>query len=182
MLTAPQIYAEEWPPAAGSSHVVILGATMGRGRWGENVNVFDLDQALVGDYQRFARSFTQIRAKDIRAQVEHLYSSNRFWPESLISINPHFERGAEIRKLVEEGSLHTDTGKVFRVGGKSLRLHRHQEQAVAKAAQRQSFVVTTGTGSGKSLCFFIPIIDSIIRRRRKRECALSPRLRPGFSG
>ena len=37
-----------------------------------------------------------------------------------------------------------------------------RQQALAKAAQRQSFVVTTGTGSGKSLCFFIPI-DSIIR-------------------
>jgi ATP-dependent helicase YprA (DUF1998 family) len=31
---------------------------------------------------------------------------------------------------------------------------------VAKAATKQSFVVTTGTGSGKSLCFFIPIIDA----------------------
>ena len=55
------------------------------------MNVFDLDQALVDDYQRFARSFTQIRAQDISTQVENLYSSNRFWPEPLISINPHFE-------------------------------------------------------------------------------------------
>jgi hypothetical protein len=38
-------------------------------------------------------------------------------------------------------------------------------QAVAKAAARQSFVVTTGTGSGKSLCFSVPIIDSAIRAR-----------------
>jgi hypothetical protein len=30
------------------------------------VNIFDLDRALVSDYQRFARSFTQIRAADIR--------------------------------------------------------------------------------------------------------------------
>jgi hypothetical protein len=80
------------------------------------VNVFDLDQALVGDYERFARSFTQIRAPDIWAQVKDLYATNRFWPEPLISINPHFERGAEIKKLVAEGSLRTDTGKVFRVG------------------------------------------------------------------
>jgi hypothetical protein len=138
-------------------------------KWGENVNVFDLDQALVGDYERFARSFTQIRAKDILSQVEALYSSNRFWPEPLISINPHFERGAEIGKLVAEGSLHADTGKVFRLGSESLRLHLHQEQAVAKAAQRQSFVVTTGTGSGKSLCFFIPIVDAIIRGKAAGE-------------
>jgi hypothetical protein len=36
------------------------------------------------DYERFARSFTQIRAPDIRSQVEAIYASNRFWPEPLI--------------------------------------------------------------------------------------------------
>ncbi|HXC10819.1 MAG TPA: DEAD/DEAH box helicase, partial [Steroidobacteraceae bacterium] len=34
-----------------------------------------------------------------------------------------------------------------------------------KATRRQSFAVTTGTGSGKSLCFFVPIIDAAIRAR-----------------
>ena len=51
------------------------------------------------------------------------------------------------------------------------RFHRHQAQAVAKATAGQSFVVTTGTGSGKSLCFFIPIIDAAIRARVAGEPA-----------
>jgi ATP-dependent helicase YprA (DUF1998 family) len=42
-------------------------------------------------------------------------------------------------------------------------------QAVAKAIARQSFAVTIGTGSGKSLCFFIPIIDAAIRGRAAGE-------------
>ena len=41
--------------------------------------------------------------------------------------------------------------------------------AVAKATARQSFAVTTGTGSGKSLCFFRPIIDAAIRARASGE-------------
>jgi hypothetical protein len=57
------------------------------------LNVFDLDRALVSDYERFARSFTQIRAWDILSQVEKIYATNRFWPEPVISINPNFERG-----------------------------------------------------------------------------------------
>jgi hypothetical protein len=61
------------------------------------VNVFDLDRALVSDYSRFARSFTQIRAPDIRSQVEQIYATNRFWPEPLISINPHFEQRASVK-------------------------------------------------------------------------------------
>jgi Lhr-like helicase len=135
------------------------------------MNVFDLDRALVGDYERFARSFTRIRAVDIRAQVEQIYATNRFWPEPLISINPNFERGASVSDLADDGSLHPATARVFRVGGQPIRFHRHQEQAVAKATRRQSFAVTTGTGSGKSLCFFVPIIDAAIRARAAGDTA-----------
>lgn len=138
------------------------------------MSVFDLDRALVGDYERFARSFTQIRAADIRSRVEEIYACSRFWPEPLISINPHFEGGASVAELVIEGLLHADTARIFRVDGQPIRFHRHQEQAIAKAARRQSFAVTTGTGSGKSLCFFVPIIDAAIRARVAGE---APRTR-----
>jgi len=135
------------------------------------MNVFDLDRAVVSDYERFARSFTQIRALDIRSQVEKIYATNRFWPEPLISINPNFERGASVADLAADGSLHPDTARVFRVDGQPIRFHRHQTQAIARATRRQSFAVTTGTGSGKSLCFFVPIIDAAIRARVAGDAA-----------
>ena len=133
------------------------------------MDVFDLDRSLVADYQSFARSFTQIRAQDIRDQVDKVYARRRFWPEPLITVNPHFERGASVEALVADGSLHPDVARIFRVDGQSITLYRHQMQAVAKATAGQSFAVTTGTGSGKSLCFFIPIIDAAIRARAAGE-------------
>lgn len=133
------------------------------------MDVFDLDDALVKDYERFARSFTKIRAVDIRSNVDSLYQSRRFWPEPLISINPNFERGAKIQDLVAEGTLHALTAQVFRIDGQPITLYRHQAQAVAKASAGQSFVVTTGTGSGKSLCFFVPIINAVLRSRAAGE-------------
>lgn len=129
------------------------------------MDVFDLDEKLLYDYRRFARSFTQIRAKDIREGVDAIYRTNRFWPDPLISINPNFEKGASVADLVKESILHPHTAQIFRIDGASMRLHRHQEQAVAKAHERTSFVVTTGTGSGKSMCFFIPILDAAVRAR-----------------
>jgi hypothetical protein len=129
------------------------------------VDVFHLDRTLVADYASFARSFTQIRAGDIREQVDAIYGSRRFWPDPLITVNPHFEQGSSVEALVADGSLHPDVARVFRVDAEGITLYRHQIQAIAKATARQSFAVTTGTGSGKSLCFFIPIIDAAIRAR-----------------
>src|ERR1700685_3416861 len=105
------------------------------------MDVFDLDHSLVQDYERFARSFTTIRARDIREQVDQIYSSGRFWPEPIVSINPHFQLSDSLSRLVKEGTLHERTEEIFRIDGEPLTLFRHQAQAVAKAKQRQSFVV-----------------------------------------
>ena len=133
------------------------------------MNVFDLDLRIVRDYERFARSFTEIRAEDIREQVDAIYATGGFWPEPLISVNPHYERDASVADLAKDGSLHSHTADVFRVDSKPITLYRHQAQAIAKASAGNGFVVTTGTGSGKSLCFFIPIIDAAIRARVAKQ-------------
>ena len=50
--------------------------------------------------------------------------------------------------------------------GQDLVLHRHQEDAIEVARRGESYVLTTGTGSGKSLAYFIPIIDNVLRRKK----------------
>ena len=85
------------------------------------MNVFDLDRALVTDYEKFARSFTEIRAPDIRQQIDAIYATGRFWPEALITVNPHFERGASIEELVANGTLCAETGRIFRIEGQGAR-------------------------------------------------------------
>lgn len=41
------------------------------------MDVFELDEKLLGDYRRFARSFTQIRAKDISDGVDRIYGTDQ---------------------------------------------------------------------------------------------------------
>jgi len=132
------------------------------------MNVFDLDADLLSRYEAFARSFTMIRAKDISAQVEDIYRSGKFWPEPLIGVNPHFEPGRALMDLAEEGVVDPDLPKVFAFGAdrSPISLHRHQDQSLSKALQGRNYIVTTGTGSGKSLCFFVPIIDRILKAKR----------------
>ena len=128
------------------------------------MDVFDLDRRVVSEYSNFARSFTKVRSADIKASIDEQYATNRFWPEPILQLNPHFEPGASFANLVEGGLLHADTGKFFQ-SGQPFTPHKHQVEAIQRASTGASYVVTTGTGSGKSLCFFIPIIDKILRGR-----------------
>ena len=139
------------------------------------MDVFQFRDRLIGDYERFSRSFTQIRAEDVRDAVEVAYRGGRFWPAPLIQINPNFVPGGTIDEMVGTGLLDAECARIFRIKspedtfGKSMVLHRHQRDAIDVARRGESYVLTTGTGSGKSLSYFIPIIDDVLRRKRAGE-------------
>jgi ATP-dependent helicase YprA (DUF1998 family) len=137
------------------------------------MDVFDLDRNVVGDYEKFSRSFSVINADDLKSGIDAIYAGRRFWPEPLLQFNPHYAPGGSIADLVRDGTLDAGCASYFRASsGKngdadlSLKLWIHQREAIVKASLRKSFVVTTGTGSGKSLCFLIPIVDAAIRAKR----------------
>lgn len=139
-------------------------------------NVFNFRDRLIDEYSTFSRSFTRIAAADILDEVERQYEAGRYWPEPLIQINPNYQRKATVQQLVKEGVLHDGCAEIFQVGKtegdpQPLSLYAHQLEALAKAQNQQSYVVTTGTGSGKSLAFFIPVIDRVLKAKESETTA-----------
>jgi len=142
-------------------------------------NVFSFRDRLIDEYSSFSRSFVRIGADDIRQAVEQGYADGRYWPEPLIQVNPNYQQQGTVQQLAHDGMLHPLCAKIFQVGKTekhpaSLQLYTHQLQALAKGQKGQSFAVTTGTGSGKSLAFFLPIVDRILRAK---DVNPSPRTR-----
>lgn len=133
------------------------------------MDVFELHQHVIDDYAAYTRSFIRISDDTIAAKVEEEVSKGLLWPEPLLQLNPSFAPGKKIDELVAEGILHEDCGRIFRLKkhendfGRDLRLHLHQEQAIRVAHRNQSYVLTTGTGSGKSLSYIIPAVDHVLR-------------------
>ena len=135
------------------------------------LDIFALRDSVVEEYKHFATSFTTIQAPDIKAQVEAIYAQARYWPEPLIQINPSYKRSTDVGSLVTAGVLDPGCAAIFQVKGESLSLYKHQDQAIALAAAGESYVVTSGTGSGKSLCFFIPIVHRVLAEKRSSSQA-----------
>ena len=135
------------------------------------MNVFEFRQNLVNEYAEFTRSFTRIKADDIRAFVDAEYGSQKYWPEPLVQINPNFQPGGTVEGLCAAGQLSAQCAEIFRFGktassaGHSLPLYKHQVEAICLAAAGESYVLTTGTGSGKSLSYFIPIVDACLKAK-----------------
>ena len=133
------------------------------------MDVFELHQHVVADYAAYTKSFIQISDERISETVHREISDGLLWPEPLLQLNPSFAPGKRIDELVAEGLLHEDCGRIFRIKkndndvGRELRLHIHQERAIRIAATNEPYVLTTGTGSGKSLAYIVPAVDYVLR-------------------
>ena len=143
------------------------------------MDVFSLRDSVLGDYAKFAKSFTKIADKHISDDVTKIYERGEFWPEPMIQINPNYETKGSIEQISLDYKLHPKIPRIFQKKGKGLNLYRHQDEAIVKMREilgsipsnpeqpAGAYVVTTGTGSGKSLCFFIPMIDEILKQKEK---------------
>lgn len=85
---------------------------------------------------------------------------------------PDFHKKGSIRELTDSGVLTRDWRVLDRTGYAHLLdrpLHEHQYRSIVWATSRHNFIVSTGTGSGKTECFLVPIVDRLLRDEKRSE-------------
>ncbi len=122
------------------------------------LDIFKLRDEVIGDYRTYIESFLEIRDRSIADFVQQELDKGYLWSDPLVQINPAYKQGAAINALINEGVLHSDCKKYF----PGFNFYYHQEQAFRCAKRSQPYVLTTGTGSGKSLSYVVPIIDDLL--------------------
>ncbi len=130
------------------------------------MSIFDLHANVIADYRNFVRAFITVADDRVRGFLDRaMDEEQRLWPESLLQLSPSYDRVATVAELAAQGVLHEETARIFCTpDGRPFHLYRHQVEALEKAREGESYVVTSGTGSGKSLTYFLPIIDALMRR------------------
>lgn len=90
-----------------------------------------------------------------------------------LDVSGSYKTGASLAKLIENGEVSPLFQKLEPIPEhdrelKLLRpLYLHQEAALKKANAGKNLVVTTGTGSGKTECFLIPVLNALLREREQ---------------
>lgn len=89
-----------------------------------------------------------------------------------IEIKDTFLEGKSIRSLIDEGILSPLFEELEKNKPHKPRLpvsrplYAHQEKAIRKIVAGKNIVVSTGTGSGKTNCFIIPVINELLREKQ----------------
>lgn len=132
----------------------------------------DLDPIRFGEelrnamtrYITTAASVAPSRAPRLAHDLRERLVRERLVEGPFVESLPDFVKGGTIRELVAEGRLdagwaalksHPDGARLF-----ELPLHQHQTAVVGRD---DNYIVATGTGSGKTEAFLLPLIDSLLR-------------------
>ena len=123
------------------------------------LDIFRLRDRVVEDYSQYVDSFIKIGDDRLNAYVAAQLRKGELWPDPVLQLNPAYQMAETLDDLAQ-GDISPETARFF---GPDLTLYRHQRDAIDLGLEQKSYVVTTGTGSGKSLTYLIPIVERIFR-------------------
>lgn len=124
-------------------------------------------QRIEDDYRSYlSTSFAPLN-ESLRSEfVGALAEPGRVRKGPILQASPPYRPGKSVGELVESGVLHPDCASVASAALPSERpLYLHQQEAIEKLRDDRNLIIATGTGSGKTECYLLPILDHLLRER-----------------
>lgn len=116
-------------------------------------------------YRRYIETSFPLRDVDLRADFSDLIDNERLlWQDLYISLSRPFKRDFTVQDLVDDGTL---SPTIQNANWGFEKLFNHQSAALRRLStlydRDHNTIVATGTGSGKTESFIMPIVDDCMR-------------------
>lgn len=128
-------------------------------------------ERLHQSYSRYLKTLYPINDEELSGQFSRLLSDEKLLIKGpYLEATPPYRQGRSIQDLISEELL---SPLFSALDGESLPLERtlylHQEEAIRKLVNRRNLIIATGTGSGKTEAFIIPILHHLLEQERRSE-------------
>ena len=118
------------------------------------VNTLVIERYLFSSFPLRDKTFYKTFKEELKKK--HPYTKNKFY----IKFNHKYKEG---RYLSEIPDTHPLLEKSFYPLGTDYPLYFHQEQALTKVSDGKNVLISTGTGSGKTEAFLLPILNHLLK-------------------
>ena len=127
------------------------------------MNPLQLAREIEKRYRRYLKTTFYFKDPQLRNSFEEALDSGRLSKGPYLEATPVFRRGQTSRALFKSIlGTQPDEGFLQAVQGDRA-LYRHQEESIRRVADGYNVVLATGTGSGKTEAFLLPILLHLYR-------------------
>ncbi len=141
------------------------------------INPIETTENLREEYIKYLKSMFIFKDNVLREEADKSIDDNKdeLVKGPFLESTANYKSGATLREIVKRGELHSGFKRLIPYIGE-YNLHSHQELAIKKlVAEDKNILVATSTGSGKTECFLIPILNYLVKQNE--EGNLTPGVR-----
>lgn len=123
--------------------------------------------AIRDSYTRYLTTAFRLRDKKLQALFHQEVEKFWFTNGPILEATPPFKNGCFLRELIEYGILNEDCERFLYHSLPYLQknpLYLHQEKAIRKILNGRNIAIASGTSSGKTECFLLPIYSHLIKQ------------------
>ncbi|GAB2776601.1 DEAD/DEAH box helicase [Nocardioides salsibiostraticola] len=135
-----------------------------------NINAVGTATDIKDTYRRYLRSLLAVRDPAIaQALTTAIDESPMLDKGPYLEATPPYANGRTLRQLIDDGVMAPGFAGLDSAALPLDRpLYTHQERSIRKVSEGRNVIVATGTGSGKTESFLLPILDSLVREQAER--------------
>lgn len=136
------------------------------------LNPLDTSRIIFERYKKYITTSLKFNDDELNSQlITLLEEPNKFSKGPIIEATPPYKKGKSLQNLIDEGVL---TSEFNNFSSSDLPLDRnlylHQERAINKICRdNKNIVVATGTGSGKTESFMIPVLNELLNEKQNKS-------------
>lgn len=139
----------------------------------EEFNPIETARKVEESYREYIATTIHFADANLQSQLEEILRKPGYLAKGpFLEAAPPYRKDKTVTELVGEGVL---CESMLKLGGGDADnfdpdrpLYVHQVRAIRKAVAGRNYVVSTGTGSGKTECFLLPILNDILKEFEKR--------------
>jgi superfamily II DNA or RNA helicase/rubrerythrin len=134
------------------------------------LNPFDALGDVQTSYRNYVETFQNVDDDTIATWIDDRIDTGKIlWKKPFVELNQRFKYGTALGQFVEDNILHSSVLDVFDdEDGNPIKPYKHQAEAI-QSIDHGNTIVSTGTGSGKSFAFGIPLVSHCLDGRDRGE-------------